>query len=127
MSGSAVIKVLLVEDFDDARYMMKLLLELIGYRVFEAINGREAVELAGDINPDLILMDLSLPLLDGISATRIIRQNPLLSSVPIVALTAHTEPEFRDRAYAAGCDEFIGKPVDFDQLESMLKRMRRAS
>lgn len=127
MFGSTVMKVLLVEDFDDARFMMKLLLELIGYRVFEAINGREAVELAGDVNPDLILMDLSLPLLDGISATRIIRQNPQLNDVPIVALTAHTEPEFRDRAYAAGCDEFVGKPVDFDQLEILLKKVRRAA
>lgn len=119
-------KVLLVEDFDDARFMMKLLLELIGYRVFEAINGKEAIELAGNVNPDLILMDLSLPILDGISAIRIIRQDPQLSDIPIVALTAHTEQEFRDKAYAAGCDEFVGKPVDFDQLENMLKGMRRS-
>jgi two-component system cell cycle response regulator DivK len=118
--------VLLVEDFDDARFMMKLLLESSGYQVIEATNGQEAIKLASEIAPDLILMDLGLPVVDGLSATHFIRQNPQLKHVPIVALTAHTEREFRDRAYAAGCNSFIGKPVDFDQLESVLRMVPQA-
>ncbi len=120
-------KILLVEDFDDARFMMKLLLESSGYLVVEAKDGREAVDLAAQNLFDLILMDLSLPVLDGIAATRIIRQDPRTTCVPIVMLTAHTEKEFRERAYDAGCSNFIGKPVDFDVLETLIRTMPRAS
>lgn len=115
--------VLLVEDFDDARFMMRLLLESAGYQVLEAKDGREAVELARQDQPDLILMDLSLPIIDGLSATQLIRRIPGMEQTPIVALTAHTEREFRERAYAAGCNDFVGKPVDFDQLESLLRKV----
>src|SRR4051794_11890476 len=81
--------VMVVEDFEDNRFMMRRLLEMSGYEVVEAVNGEEAVEMALRERPTLILMDLSLPLLDGLAATRKIRQYPELRSIPIVAVSAH--------------------------------------
>lgn len=116
-------KVLVVEDFEDNRFMMKRLLEMSGYQVVEAINGQEAIEVAQRELPDLILMDLSLPLLDGLSATRRIRVRPELEKVPIVAVSAHDTADFHAEALAAGCNEYVTKPIDFDELESLLKRL----
>lgn len=113
-------RVLLVEDFADARYMMRQLLEMSGYTVIEARDGREAVEFAEKECPDLILMDLSLPEVDGISATRTIRNLDKLSDVPIIALTAHDTEDFYDAARAAGCNEYVTKPVDFDKLDMLI-------
>ena len=115
--------VLLVEDFEDNRFMMRRLLEMSGYRVVEAVNGKEAVEKAKDERPDLILMDLSLPHLDGLAATRRIRQQDGLGKVPIVAVSAHDTADFHADALAAGCNEYVTKPIDFDQLESLLERL----
>ena len=114
--------VLLVEDIEDSRFMMRRLLEMSGYRVIEAANGREAVEYAERECPDLILMDLSLPEVDGLTATRLIRQLERLCATPIVALTAHDAAEFHARAMAAGCNEYVTKPVDFDRLERVVGR-----
>jgi CheY-like chemotaxis protein len=119
----AVKTVLLVEDFEDNRFMMRRLLEMSGYRVVEAVNGKEAVEKAQAERPDLILMDLSLPHLDGLAATRRIRQQDGLSKVPIVAVSAHDTADFHADALAAGCNEYVTKPIDFDQLESLLERL----
>jgi CheY-like chemotaxis protein len=113
-------KVLLVEDFEDNRFMMRRLLEMSGYNVIEATNGQEAVELAGRERPDAILMDLSLPLLDGLSATRRIRQLDSLSGVPILAVSAHDPADFLEPARNAGCNEYLTKPVDYDRLDSLL-------
>lgn len=122
--GEATAKtVLLVEDFEDNRFMMRRLLEMSGYRVVEAVNGREAVEKAVSERPDLILMDLSLPHLDGLAATRRIREQDGLSRVPIVAVSAHDTADFHADALAAGCNEYVTKPIDFDQLESLLQRL----
>ncbi len=114
--------VMVVEDFDDTRQLLKLLLERAGYYVLEATNGQHAVELAKSAHPRLILMDLSLPVLDGLSATRQIREQGFLNDVLIVAVTAHQEREYRDRALAAGCNDFVNKPLDFDQLEALLRK-----
>ena len=119
--GRAV--VLVVEDFEDNRFMMRRLLEMSGYRVVEAVNGNQAVELATSVRPDIILMDLSLPQLDGLAATRRIRSQEGLGKVPIVAVSAHDSSDFHAEALAAGCNEYVTKPIDFDQLVQLLDRM----
>ncbi len=116
-------KVMVVEDFEDNRFMMRRLLEMSGYSVVEAMNGEEAVEIARREQPNLILMDLSLPLLDGLAATRRIRQHAELRDVPIVAVSAHDTADFHADALAAGCNDYVTKPIDFDQLESLLIRL----
>jgi len=102
--------------------MMRKLLEMAGYRVVEATDGEEAVEVALEERPALILMDLSLPKLDGLAATRKIRKHKGFGKVPIVAVSAHDSPESRQEALDAGCNEYVAKPIDFDQLNTLLKR-----
>ncbi|HXM33993.1 MAG TPA: response regulator [Pyrinomonadaceae bacterium] len=113
-------RVLLVEDYEDNRLMMKHLLEMSGYRVLEATNGEQAIKLAKLEIPDLILMDLSLPQVDGLSATRQIRTYPHLRDVPIVAVSAHDTADFHAEALASGCNEYVTKPIDFGQLETLI-------
>jgi CheY-like chemotaxis protein len=117
--------VLVVEDFEDNRFMMRRLLEMSGYRVVEAVNGQQAVETAGRERPDIILMDLSLPMLDGLAATRRIREQDVLSRVPIVAVSAHDSADFHTEALAAGCNEYVTKPIDFDHLVQLLNRLTK--
>ncbi|MCU1268444.1 MAG: domain S-box [Acidobacteria bacterium] len=116
-------RVLLVEDSEDNRVMMKRLLEMSGYEVMEAVNGEQAVESAQTTRPDLILMDLSLPKIDGLAATRYIRRLPALQRVPIVVVSAHDTADFHAEALASGCNEYVTKPIDFGQLELLLKRL----
>jgi CheY-like chemotaxis protein len=118
-----VVKVLLVEDTEDNRQMMRRLLEMSGYQVVEAINGEEAVKLASEERPRIILMDLSLPLIDGLTATRLIRSLPDLSKVPIVAVSAHDTADFHKEALAAGCNAYITKPIDYPELEEIVNRL----
>ncbi len=118
-----VVTVLLVEDTEDNRQMMRRLLEMSGYRVVEAINGKEAVEAASQERPQIILMDLSLPLIDGLAATRRIRSLPGLKKVPIVAVSAHDTADFHSEALAAGCDAYITKPIDYPELEDIVHRL----
>ena len=113
---------LLVEDFEDSRFMMRRLLEMSGFDVVEASDGEQAVELAVLEQPALIFMDLSLPKLDGLAATRQIRQHKDLGNTPIVAISAHDSPESRTEALEAGCDEYVTKPIDFDQLGELVER-----
>ena len=113
---------LVVEDFEDSRFMMRRLLEMAGYDVLEASDGEQAVTMAVEAKPVLILMDLSLPKLDGLAATRKIRQKKGLKRVPIVAVSAHDSPESRTEALEAGCDEYVTKPIDFDNLHAILQR-----
>ena len=122
-SGDARALVLVVEDFEDNRFMMRRLLEMSGYRVVEAVNGKQAVESAETELPDIILMDLSLPQLDGLAATRRIRTQEGSRRVPIVAVSAHDSADFHAAALAAGCNEYVTKPIDFDQLVSLLDRL----
>lgn len=112
--------VLLVEDFDDARSFMKLLLEKNGYQVIEAQDGYKAVEIVNRTSPDIILMDLSLPNMDGIAATKIIRKIHDFSRTPIIAVTAHGDAYFK-RAIEAGCNDLLNKPLDIRLMEIMLK------
>ena len=101
--------------------MMRKLLELSGYRVVEAINGEEAVRAATAVRPSIILMDLSLPVIDGLAATRRIRSFPGLDEVPIVAVSAHDTADFHAEALAAGCDAYITKPIDYPELEEIVR------
>ena len=94
-----------------------------GYRVFEATNGEQAIKLARLEIPDLILMDLSLPHVDGLSATRQIRAVPYLRKVPIVAVSAHDTADFHAEALASGCNEYVTKPIDFGQLEDVIRNL----
>src|SRR5215813_9133890 len=98
---------LVVEDFEDSRFMMRRLLEMAGYRVLEATDGEMAVKLTIESHPSLILMDLSLPKLDGLAATREIRKHQAFTNLPIVAVSAHDSPHSRTEALAAGCDEYM--------------------
>jgi len=113
--------ILIVEDSDDARYFMRLALEDLGYLIIEAEDGAKGVQLAQQEQPDIILMDLSLPVMDGIAATEKIRACDGLSKVPIVAVTAHQETDFRAGAKAAGFDAYVTKPIDIDFLGELIK------
>ena len=113
--------ILIVEDSDDARYFMRLALEDLGYLIIEAEDGAKGVQLAQQERPDIILMDLSLPVMDGIAATEKIRACDGLSKVPIVAVTAHQETDFREGAKAAGFDAYVTKPIDIDFLGELIK------
>ena len=113
-------KILVVEDHDDTREMLHTLLETWGCRVVEACNGLEAVEAASRERPEMILMDGSLPFLDGLAATRRIRENGLGDQVKILALDGWGTPSYRAAALAAGCDDSIMKPLDFDRLHNHL-------
>jgi two-component system, cell cycle response regulator DivK len=117
-------KILVVEDYDDSRQMMKTFLELNGYDVLEARDGYEAVEKAVEERPNLILMDVSMPALDGVQATNVIRQHDSLASVPILAITAYGD-FYDDRARRAGCNEVLTKPVDIGKLAPMVKEYLR--
>ena len=113
-------KVLLVEDFEDTRLFMRLELEDLGFIVFEAENGQVAVDTAAREHPDVILMDLTLPLMDGFTATKLIRQNDELKNVPIIAVTAHQEDDFRSDAKASGFDAYVTKPIDIPWLKELI-------
>ncbi|HEV2883734.1 MAG TPA: response regulator [Pyrinomonadaceae bacterium] len=113
--------ILIVEDADDARFLMRLELEPLGYRILEAGDGETAIEVAQRERPDLILMDLSLPVLDGIEAAEQIRATDGLSSVPVIAVTAHHETDFREGAKAAGFDAYVTKPIDMKWLDELIK------
>lgn len=123
MNGKAEeVTVLLVEDTEDNRFMMRRLLEMSGYRVVEATNGDEAVKVAEKEAPGLILMDLSLPVIDGLAATRLIRKLPKLEKTPIIAVSAHDTTDFLTEALQAGCNSYITKPIDFNELEQLIVR-----
>ena len=118
--------VLLVEDTEDNRFMMRRLLEMAGYHVIEAMNGEEAVKLAKTGSPRLILMDLSLPVIDGLAATRLIRKLPQLESVPIIAVSAHDTSDFQSEAIEAGCNSYVTKPIDFNELEELIAHLLKS-
>lgn len=113
--------VLIVEDSEDARYFMRLELEQLGYRIVEADNGERAVEVAERERPDIILMDLSLPIMDGIAATSKIRTVDGFKTVPVIAVTAHQETDFRADAKAAGFNAYVTKPIDMPWLSELIE------
>jgi CheY-like chemotaxis protein len=113
--------VLIVEDYDDSRSFLKFLVESYGYKVIEASDGIEAVDRFKEYNPDLILMDISLPMVDGLTTTKAIREFNGSRRIPIIAVTAFGNL-YHAQAMEAGCDELIGKPVDFEILEPVINK-----
>jgi CheY-like chemotaxis protein len=114
--------VLIVENDKDSREMLKTLLELWDYRTAECEDGEESIEIAVSKCPNLILMDVSLSKMDGLTTMRRIREIDALRGVPIVFISGHAQPEFRNSAITAGGDDFLVKPVDFNQLKTILER-----
>jgi two-component system cell cycle response regulator DivK len=111
-----MVKILLVEDNELNRDMLSRRLARRGYEVVIAIDGQQGIDRAASDNPDLILMDLSLPVIDGWAATRQIKGNPGTGQIPVIALTAHAMAGDRERALEAGCDDYDSKPVELDRL-----------
>ena len=109
-------KILLVEDNEMNRDMLSRRLRKKGFEVEIAVDGQEGVDKAGSISPDLILMDLSLPVLDGWGATKVIKDNPDTAKIPVIALTAHAMAGDREKAIEAGADEYDTKPIDIKRL-----------
>jgi two-component system response regulator HydG len=114
-------KILIVEDYADIRLMMKMLVRGYGYDVIEAADGYEAVEQAKQHHPDLILMDLSMPLMNGLTATEIIRTFDGMEALPIIAVTAYGKAYYQ-KAIEAGCNDVLSKPLDFNTLEPLLNQ-----
>jgi two-component system cell cycle response regulator DivK len=119
-------KILLVEDNEMNRDMLSRRLQRKGYDVIMAVDGQQGVDMARGDQPDLVLMDMSLPVLDGWEATRSIKLAPATKHIPIIAITAHAMAGDKERAFEAGCDEYDTKPVDFPRLlvkiETLLQR-----
>lgn len=111
-----MVKILYIEDNEDNVYMMSRRLQRKGHEVVIARDGAEGLLQAKNLEPALILVDLGLPVIDGWEVTRQLRRTPETAALPIIALSAHAMPEDRERAFAAGCDDFIAKPVDFPRL-----------
>lgn len=116
-------KILLVEDNEMNRDMLSRRLTRNGFEVVIAVNGQEGVDLATSSKPDLILMDMSLPILDGWEATRQVKANPATKAIPVIALTAHAMVQDKEKALAAGCDEFDTKPVELPRLLEKIKAL----
>lgn len=113
--------ILVAEDYDDTRSFMKFMLEAFGYKVLEASNGKEAVEKVKHHTLDLILMDMAMPIMDGLTATRIIREYQDKNKMPIIAITAHGKG-FYNRAIEAGCNAVIDKPIDIDSIKPLINQ-----
>ena len=117
-------KVLYVEDNDDNVYMLKMRLELLGdFEVLTAEDGEKGCAMAVSECPDIILMHLEMPVVDGWEATRRLKGNPQTRDIPIIALSAHALAGEREKALAAGCNEFDTKPIEFDRLVATLRRI----
>ncbi len=116
-------KILVVEDNDINRDMMVRRLRRRGYTIITAVDGQQGIDLTHSENPDLVLMDMSLPIVDGWDATRQIKNDPNVSRIPVVGLTAHAMVGDRDKALKAGCDEYATKPVEFEKLIEMINRL----
>jgi CheY-like chemotaxis protein len=113
--------ILVVDDFDDTRLLLRTWLERKGFQVIEAENGNEAVSQAASQRPSLIIMDLEMPELDGLAATRKIRSVKELEKVPVLAVSAYGAEQFREDALAAGCDEYVSTPFEPEALEKLIR------
>jgi CheY-like chemotaxis protein len=116
-------KVLLIEDNEESRDGLSRYLRRKGYDVIAAVDGRQGLDLAGAEAPDLIILDMSLPILDGWEATRQLKGTPTPSHIPIIALTAHAMAGDRERALEAGCNDYDSKPVEFARLLTKIKSL----
>jgi len=115
-------RVLVVEDNQDNRELVVKVLEINGYKVIEAVDGEDAIEKIRTENPDLILMDLYIPKIDGYEVTRRLKGDRGLRDIPVIALTAHAMKGDMEDALAAGCDGYISKPIDVRELPGQIKR-----
>jgi CheY-like chemotaxis protein len=120
-------KILLVEDNEMNRDMLSRRLERKGYQVQIAVDGGQGVAMARSEKPDLILMDMSLPILDGWEATRQIKADPETARIPVIALTAHAMSGDRENAIAAGCDDYDTKPVELPRLLAKIEALLKQS
>jgi CheY-like chemotaxis protein len=118
-------KILLVEDNEMNRDMLSRRLTRNGFDIILAVDGQEGVDLALSEGPDLILMDMSLPVLDGWEATRRLKANTATAKIPVIALTAHAMTQDKEKAMAAGCDEFDTKPVELPRLLEKIHSLLR--
>jgi two-component system cell cycle response regulator DivK len=114
-------RILIAEDLDENRIALKLMLKLAGFEPLEACDGEQAIEIARRERPDLVLMDISLPIIDGLQATRELRADAELRQLPIIIVSAYDNPETRDEACASGGTDYISKPIEFDQLKEMIE------
>lgn len=112
--------ILVVDDFDDTRLLLRTWLRKKGYHVVEAENGNEAIAKARELEPDLIIMDVEMPELDGLSATRKIRELKDSAVLPIIAVSAYGADQFREQALSAGCNEYVSTPFEPDELEKLI-------
>src|SRR5687767_8215237 len=122
-SGVASLTVLVVDDIADSRFVLTRLMWSSDYRVVEAADGAAALEAARRERPDLVLLDLNLPVMDGLEVARRLRELPEVKAVPIVAVTAYDYYGIREAALEAGCDEYLSKPLDFDELARVVNRL----
>jgi CheY-like chemotaxis protein len=122
-SGAGQRTILVVDDFDDTRLLLRTWLQKKGYRVVEAENGQQAIEEAENLQPDLIIMDVEMPELDGLSATRKIRAKAASAEVPIVVVSAYAADQFRDAALEAGCNEYVSTPFEPEVLEKVISSL----
>jgi CheY-like chemotaxis protein len=115
-------KILIIEDNEQNMYLTTYLLEQHGYTVAQARDGYEGIELAGQTQPTLILLDIQLPIMDGFAVVQELRRNPDLNRVPVVAITSHAMVGDRERILAAGCDGYIEKPIDPDTFMAEIEQ-----
>jgi two-component system, cell cycle response regulator DivK len=118
--------ILLVEDDADNQEIYRIILNHHGYAVLQAWDGERGVEMARDHGPDLILMDLTMPLIDGLAATRMLKEDPATAAIPILVLTAHATEDDRTAAVEAGCDAYLSKPVEPAKVAAEVRRLLTA-
>ena len=120
-------KILIVEDILDLRTILRTVVESLGHSSLLASNGREAVDMAAAELPDLIMMDIIMPVMNGYQATRMIRQNPKTRSIPVIAVTVLTSLEEREECFRSGCNDYIAKPFTIKDLASRIEKLLKKS
>jgi two-component system cell cycle response regulator DivK len=115
-------KILVIEDNEQNLYLIRYILEDCDYEVFAAVDGKEGIALAASLLPDLILLDIQLPGMDGYAVARNLRENPNLADTPIVAVTSYAMPGDREKAMEAGCSGYIEKPIDPDTFDKQVEQ-----
>jgi two-component system cell cycle response regulator DivK len=115
-------KILVIEDNEQNLYLIRYILEDCGYEVFAAVDGKEGIALAASLLPDLILLDIQLPGMDGYAVARNLRENPNLADTPIVAVTSYAMPGDKEKAMGAGCSGYIEKPIDPDTFDKQVEK-----
>ena len=115
-------KVLVIEDNEQNLYLVRFILEQGNYEVFAALDGKSGIEMAALLKPDLILLDIQLPVMDGYAVARNLRQNPVLADTPIVAVTSYAMPGDREKVMEAGCSGYIEKPIDPDTFVAKVEQ-----